>query len=193
MRLERHRARPTTGGDVKGVLFCVVQDVVETEYGADAWDDVIALAGVDGAYTSLGNYPDIELVAIVNALRGRIEGRAPDVLVMLGRRGFDRLARRHVELLEEFDGWRIVLRQLDAIVHPEVQKIYPDAAVPRFDISDVADGIRLVYRSERNLCALAEGLALGLGDHYGTSLDVRHESCRLRGDADCVLIVSERG
>ena len=41
----------------------------------------------------------IELVSIVSALRDHVDGRVPDVLVMLGRHGFERLARRHAEQL----------------------------------------------------------------------------------------------
>ena len=43
---------------MKGVLFNVVEDVVTEALSAEAWDDVVDDSGVDGAYTSLGTYPD---------------------------------------------------------------------------------------------------------------------------------------
>ncbi|MFP5489690.1 MAG: heme NO-binding domain-containing protein, partial [Acidimicrobiia bacterium] len=53
---------------VKGLFFNLAQEVVEDRWGPDRWDDAVALAGVDGAYTWLGTYPDADLFALVRAL-----------------------------------------------------------------------------------------------------------------------------
>ena len=53
---------------MKGVIFNAVEDAVERAFGADGWDDTLGRAKVDGSYTSLGNYDDEELAAIVGAL-----------------------------------------------------------------------------------------------------------------------------
>ncbi len=175
---------------MKGIIFNIVQEVVETAFGVDAWDDVVDHAGVDGAYTSLGSYPDAELVALVAAISERAGVPKSDVLVLTGRSGFGHLAARHGELLDGMATWRDVLHQLDGLIHPEVRKIYADAAVPEFDASDRGGTVLLEYRSARNLCKLAEGLVLGLGDHYGARLVVDHLSCTARGDDVCHLEVA---
>jgi hypothetical protein len=181
---------------VKGVIFNVVQEVVEEHFGAEFWDRAVEHSGVDGSYTSLGSYDDGDMIALVGSIAelGRV-GRE-DVLVLAGRSGFRHLASRHRELLGEASGWRDVLHQLDGIIHPEVRKIYPDAEVPTFDATDVpgtpdtGDTVVLEYRSARHLCRLAEGLILGLGDWYDSAVTVEHLACVHRGDDGCRISVS---
>ena len=70
---------------MKGLIFNVVEEVVTELYDADTWDDLLDAAGVDGAYTALGNYDDDELIGIVdaastatgNAGGGPVAGRGP--------------------------------------------------------------------------------------------------------------------
>lgn len=180
---------------MKGVIFNVVQEVVEEAFGADFWDDVVDLAGVDGSYTSLGSYDDADLIAIVGAIAELARVSRNDVLVLAGRQGFARLAGRHAELLAGLEGWRDVLDRLDGIIHPEVRKIYPDAEVPSFDANHVTGGgsdvVLLEYASARHLCGLADGLIRGLGDWYEADLQVRHLSCVHRGDDKCHMEVAE--
>ena len=52
---------------MKGVIFNLLERVVTDEFGADTWDDLIDEAGVDGAYSSLGNYADAEVEALLGA------------------------------------------------------------------------------------------------------------------------------
>lgn len=177
---------------MKGVIFNVVQDVVEENFGLDFWDDAVDLAGISGSYTSLGSYDDAEMMALVGAIAELARVSQADVLVLAGRAGFAGLASRHAELLSGLGGWREVLDRLDGIIHPEVRKIYPDSDVPSFDASGTSGGgpVHLLYESKRNLCRLAEGLVLGLGDWFETELDVSHVSCAHRGDEACRLEVT---
>ena len=52
---------------MKGIIFNVAEEVVTDLYGADAWDSLLASAELEGAYTSLGNYDDAEIAAIIAA------------------------------------------------------------------------------------------------------------------------------
>ena len=61
---------------MKGVIFNAVEDAVERAVGADGWDDTLGRAEVDGSYTSLRNYDDEELPAIVDALPDGAVSRA---------------------------------------------------------------------------------------------------------------------
>ena len=40
---------------MKGIIFNILSEAVVQAFGEDEWDDVLDAAGVDGAYTSLGN------------------------------------------------------------------------------------------------------------------------------------------
>ena len=177
---------------MKGVLFNVVEDVVTGALSADAWDDVIDASGVGGAYTSLGNYPDAELVDIVDEVASATSQSASDTLRLSGRLGFEHLASRAPELLSDYADWRAVLMSLDDIIHPEVRKIYPGAEVPSFTITDDGSALLVDYVSARRLCALADGLIVGCGAWYDRELTVTHESCVHDGDARCTMRVIER-
>ena len=75
---------PVEGHPMKGVIFNAVEDAVERSFGADGWDDTLGRAEVDGSYTSLGNYGDEELAAIVGALPDETGGTIPERLRWVG-------------------------------------------------------------------------------------------------------------
>ena len=52
---------------MKGIIFNLLEEVVRKEYGDEAWEDLLEAAQVDGAYTSLGNYPDESMMKLVAA------------------------------------------------------------------------------------------------------------------------------
>ena len=179
---------------MKGIFFNLAQEVVEDRWGADLWDDAVALAGVDGAYTWLGTYPDADMFALARAL-SEVGGRSTsEVLVLIGRHGFASLASHHAEVLTGIDDWRTLVSSLDGVIHPEAQVLHPGAAPPGFEeLAGIpGESVRLRYRSDRALCALAEGLLLGVGDWYGSPLTVAHRLCVHRGDAACVIEIDDR-
>jgi hypothetical protein len=177
---------------MKGVVFTLVEDVVTQRFGFDMWDEVLDRAEADGVYTSLADYPDAELVAIVGAI-AEITGTSIDeVLVLAGRAGFAVLAAHHADLVEPYDDWRQLVSSLDNLIHPEVRKIYAGAEPPSFSTTASADGsILLEYRSARGLCRLAEGLARGAGAWFSTPVEVVHTACVRDGSDACVLEVSD--
>lgn len=178
---------------MKGVVFNIVEEVVTAQLSAAAWDGILNAAGADGAYTSLGTYPDEELGRIVAAAAQATGMSTDDVLRFVGVHGFELLADRVPDVMQQMRQWADVLVDLDAIVHAEVLKLYPGAVVPGFLATMQPDGVLLRYSSARRMCALADGLAVGAGRWFGRSLTVQHVACTQRGDVDCVLFVSEEG
>ncbi|MGB5760142.1 MAG: heme NO-binding domain-containing protein [Acidimicrobiales bacterium] len=175
---------------MKGVVFNIVQEVVEEHLGPQMWDDAVDRSDVEGAYTSLGNYPDADLEQLVGSLGELSHLSRSDVLVFAGRQGFQQLAGRHPDLIAPYSGWRDVVEHLDDIIHPEVAKIYPDADTPSFTTTAQPDGsVHMVYESRRQLCSLAEGLVLGLGDWFRCTLAVAHVECVRMGGPSCTLSV----
>ena len=177
---------------MKGVLFNVVEDVVTEVFSADVWDDVVDRAGVGGAYTSLGTYPDAELVHLVDETAAAAKKSVPDTLRLAGHLGFAHLVRRSPHLLDGLDDWKAVLNSLDDIIHPEVRKIYPESDVPGFATEPDGDALMVVYTSRRRLCALAEGLMTGSGKWFDTDLSVTHLECVHAGDSRCLMRVCEQ-
>ena len=87
---------------MKGVIFNVVEETVRAEHGEDAWDALLESAGLRGAYTSLGTYPDQDMTALVTAACEALDIGREDLLRHLGRQGFGQLAARNPHLMAEF-------------------------------------------------------------------------------------------
>lgn len=174
---------------MKGVIFNVVEEVVTERFGAETWDVLLDRAAVDGAYTSLGNYDDAELVRIVAAASDSLELPVDDVLRFVGSAGFARLAGRYPRFLEGHTTSRTVLADLNGVIHPQVLTLYPGATVPDFEFRSTDHRIELTYRSARGLCHLAEGLAEGAAVYFGETVAIAQSSCRHRGDGECVIVV----
>lgn len=178
---------------VKGIIFNLVEEIVVEDDGRDTWDAIIEAAGVDGAYTSVGSYDDEELFAILDAAGDELGMERPELLVHVGEESIPRFAERYPELFEEQDGLEPFLRSLNDIIHPEVEKLYPGADVPRFDL-EADDGTLLMeYVSSRKLCHFGEGLIHGAAHHYDTDVEVEQVRCMHRGDEACRYRIEPHG
>ncbi len=179
---------------MKGIIFNLLEEVVTQEHGEEAWEDLLDRSGVEGAYTSLGSYPDQEFVALLQALPSDVGPTPGDLLRWFGRAAIPLLAQRYPVFFEGHDSTQSLLQALNDIIHPEVRKLYPGAEVPIFDLDpipgrDLPDhAVVLGYRSARRLCALAEGFVQGVADHFGEQVTFEQPSCMLRGDDRCALV-----
>lgn len=176
---------------IKGVLFDVVREVVADLLGEETWDQAVEDAGLEGAYTSLGNYPDGDLAALVTLLSEAAGLSVEDTLRTVGIHGWKHLEVRQPELVDGSDDMGTLLHSLNGVVHTEVRKLYPDSVVPMFQITDQGPDHWLVtYDSERRLCHLAEGLLLGFAQSRNIDASITHLSCVNSGDPSCVLDVT---
>ena len=173
---------------MKGIVFNLLEEIVVREHGDDTWDALLDAAGVDGVYTSLGSYPDADLMALVAAASQALALPADDVVRWYGRNALPLLAERYPAFFAPHDEARGFVLTLNEIIHPEVRKLYPGAVTPAFAF-DASDPDRLVmeYHSERRLCAFAEGLLIGAGDHFGQQVEIVQPECMHRGDERCLI------
>ncbi|MAJ88156.1 MAG: heme NO-binding protein [Acidimicrobiaceae bacterium] len=172
---------------MKGVIFNAVEDAVEHAFGAGGWDDALGRAEVDGSYTSLGNYDDEELAAIVDALPDKTGSTIPEHLRWVGIN----CVPSFVEIFPHFFG-EITLEDftpaLNHMTHPEVRELHPGATPPDFDISPIDyQAISMRYVSERKLCFLAEGLTIGIASHSGRTRHIDQPSYTHDSDPHCEL------
>jgi hypothetical protein len=175
---------------VKGIIFNLLADVVRQEHGEDTWDALLDAAHVDGSYTSLGNYPDEELVRLIAAASAVLQTPADALVRWFGRRALPLLAERYPGFFVAHTSTRSFLLTLNDIIHKEVRKLYPGADVPVFEFDTSSPEILVMgYRSPRRLCALAEGFIEGAAAHYGEQVTLEQPICMNRGDAKCLLKV----
>lgn len=176
---------------MKGIVFNLLEEVVTTSHGADAWDSLLDAAKLDGAYTSLGNYADEALQALVVAAAQSLGMTTFEVLRWFGNEAMPLLFMRYPAFFSPHQSTRSFVLTLNSIIHPEVRKIYPGAECPDFEFSDAPDGALLMgYRSPRRLCALAQGFVEGAATHYGEPVRFEHQQCMHKGDEMCVCLLS---
>ena len=69
---------------MKGVIFNLLEEVVVSAHGDQAWDDLLDAAGLDGVYTSLGSYDDTDMQQLVSAAGGALSMSDDEVLRWFG-------------------------------------------------------------------------------------------------------------
>ena len=180
---------------MKGIIFNLLEEVVATHFGETAWDGMLERAGVDGAYTSLGNYADEDFGRLLDALAKRRGTPARDTLRWFGHQAMPFLAERYPEFFTAHTGLRPFLLSLNDVIHAEVRKLYPGAAVPVFGFevptpTDAGDGLIIRYRSKRRLCPLAEGFITGAADYFRQPVTLSQRTCMLDGAEECVIACS---
>jgi predicted hydrocarbon binding protein len=175
---------------LKGIMFDLLEATVSATHGAHVWDDLLEETGLTGAYTTLGNYPDGELVALIGALAAHTGRSDREALRWFGRAAMPSLARAYPEFFAGHDDTRTFVGTLNDIIHPEVRKLYPGADVPSFGFHASDDGsITLRYGSPRRMCALAEGLIEGAAAQFDQVVTIEQPDCMLRGDELCTIEV----
>jgi hypothetical protein len=172
---------------MKGIVFNLLEETVAAEYGAAAWDELLAATGTDGAYTSLGSYADSQMQDLVLAASAKLGKSPAEVLRWFGKAAMPLLAHRYPKYFQGLTSTRAFLLSVNSIIHPEVRKVYPGAIVPTFDFRDAEDGSLLMgYRSPRRLCALAQGFTEGAAAHFHESIAFTHLKCMHKGDDSCL-------
>jgi len=177
---------------MKGVIFSAVQDAIERNFGENAWDEAIVRSEVEGAYTSLGNYDDAELIAIITNAPSETGDSLPDRLRWFGQEAVPFLRAAFPAFFVNTN-LRTFLPQLNHIIHPEVRKLYPGSTPPDFDIYDDASStLTLRYTSERRLCHLAEGFTYGVARQTGETIEIDQPVCMHDGADHCELRIKVR-
>ncbi|MBS1808147.1 MAG: heme NO-binding domain-containing protein [Acidobacteria bacterium] len=176
---------------MKGIVFNLLEEVTCQQLGEETWDTLLEDAEMDGAYTSLGSYPDEDLMRLVAAASARLSLSPDEVVRWFGVHALPLMAKRYGQFFEGHRSTRQFLLTLNGVIHPEVLKLYPGADTPEFDY-DLSSEDRLVmeYKSRRRMCAFAEGLITGAAAHYGEEVTIQRPKCVNRGDEQCLFHLS---
>ncbi len=153
---------------MKGMVFTEFFSLVETAFGEDMLDDIIDDANLPngGAYTAVGTYNHMELVAMVIALSTRSEIPVPDLVKTFGTYLFGRFVALYPNFFDNVTDSFVFLSGIENIIHAEVLKLYPDANLPKFDVQIEGDELVMIYHSNRHFADLAEGLIIGASQHF---------------------------
>jgi hypothetical protein len=175
---------------MKGIVFNLLEQVVVLNHGDAVWDKLLDKTGLSGSYTSLGSYPDAEIVQFVTAASDMLGIPPDEVLRWFGRQAMPLLAQRFPAFFAPHAHTIGFIKSVNSIIHPEVRKLYAGAGCPHFQFADTPEGaLRIGYNSTRRLCALAHGFVEGAADHFHEHADVEHVACMNRGDEKCEMML----
>ncbi len=177
---------------MKGLVFTEFLDFVAARHGDDMVDDIIEASDLPsgGAYTSVGTYGHGEMVALCTSLAERTNQPPAALIRDFGSQLSDTFAREHPAFFQRATCYFDFLESVEAHIHVEVLKLYPDAELPSFRMRErTASRIVMEYRSPRRMGALAEGLICGSARQFG--IEARVEARPIDGsdgDATCFVI-----
>ena len=159
---------------MKGMVFTELIEYVESELGFDVADAMIENAALQngGAFTQAGNYPFDDLERMVASLSRATGLPAEKLLYIFGNHLFDRLIQLYPGGMQAHATPLDFIADVDAMVHVEVRKLYPDAELPRFTVLEKSSThLTLVYESEKRLEPFAHGLIDGCARRYDMAVE----------------------
>ncbi len=163
---------------MKGIVFTEFLDMVEEKFGYEMVDHIVTESKLEsnGIYTAIGTYHHAEIVQLLTNLSERTEIDPGVLLRAFGEYLFDTFLRAYPQFFAAETNALSFLESIDRHIHVEVQKLYPEATLPKFETQQNDNGeLIMIYKSERKMGALAEGLIEKSILHYKTPYDVKKE------------------
>ena len=163
---------------MKGVVFTEFLDYLEQKHGYEKVDKAISTARLenDGAFTAIGSYPFEEFLKLLKSAIAVTGDDVDRVQFEFGQYLFQTFLKGYPQFFEGVDSAFQVLSDLDGKIHPEVQKLYPDAELPRFNvISNTDSHMQMIYKSKRRMGDFAEGLIHAASVHFKEECEIQKE------------------
>ena len=167
-----------------GLIFASFRDYLVTEHGVDVAKDVTA---GEPQYTLSEAYPDEQFLALLGRACERTGLSQDELLFAFGDfTAATTFARLYSVLFRASPTARDFLLTVETPIHEVVRETIPGAVPPELAVRDLGeDGLEIVYRSPRRICAMLRGLVHGTGRVYDEAVEVRELECMHHGSAAC--------
>lgn len=168
-----------------GLVNRAMQNLVQERFGEEAWNRIRENAGVDiEVFSSNEKYDDKITYSLVSSASLVLNLPVDVLLVEFGKYWVTKTAVSSYGPLMSNTGSSVreFLINLPHL-HNHVKMIFPDLRPPTFQVSNLEEtSLWLHYRTFRvGLGKFVEGLVLGLGELYSTSVKVRQIERSLTG------------
>lgn len=163
---------------MKGVVFTEFFEFVEGEYSPEFLQETIMDSGIEsgGVYTSVGTYPVCEMGALVSTLAQRTGHDTALLLKLFGRHLFRYFYTSSPHFFADVNCPFDFLASVETKIHVDVQKLYPDAELPSFEVLEHSrERFVMNYKSARGLGDLCEGLIEECLLHFNTPATISRE------------------
>lgn len=169
---------------MKGIIFTEFLDLVERKFGLEVVDAMISSANLKsgGVYTAVGTYSFSEMLQLLNYLSNTTKVSIDDLLLLYGEHFFSKIKEDYGELLSMYSEPIEMLSSIESHIHVEVQKIYPEAELPIFDVVEKSeDSLVLVYKSSRAMHHFGLGLMNKTFEHFNATASIVLEKLNEEG------------
>jgi hypothetical protein len=159
---------------MKGIILRQYLEFVETNYGPETVEKIIEESQLSsqGAYTNVGTYSYEDILHLTKALSEIVNLPIERIVRDFGQSLFQNLMIAHPQY-QNLTSVKEMLAKIHNVIHVEVRKLYPDAALPDLDYSENEDGsLSIHYKSERPFATFALGLIMGCVDYYKESYKI---------------------
>jgi len=177
-----------------GVIFHFLHDyVVERHGGKATWQALLEAQGYRyKVYFPVKDYPDEEIVALVETASKALDVPVPDVLEDFGHYvGPQLLSFYHMYVKDPNMKTFEVIETAGGSIHGVIHEHNPNRKPPRLSAERESDDLLIVhYQSQRKLCPVVRGIIRGLGDKFGERFDIDETQCMLHGADECVMRVT---
>lgn len=174
---------------MKGVVFTIFLEMVDDVFGIETTEKIISDSDLPsgGAYTSVGTYDHGEIVSLVTNLSSSTGIAVPVLIKTFGEHLLGEFHRLYPDFFAEVDDVLSFLEYVDGYIHVEVLKLYPDAKLPKIETRRLSCGsLELIYKSDRMMGDLAEGLIGGAISHFGGQHSFSRQDETAKGAGQCV-------
>jgi len=154
---------------MKGIIFTEFLEMVEKDYGFEVLNNIIDKSNLqsNGVYSGVGTYDHAEFNQLLEQLSKVTELSANDILKKYGHHVFFTFYNNYNAFFANITHPFQLLEQVDSHIHKDVQKLYPDAELPRFETKRIgSDKMEMLYSSKRRMEHFALGLIEASFKHY---------------------------
>ena len=154
---------------MKGHIFNLFEQFIVETAGAEVYDEIYDRCEFqsDGVFVRPGNYPDADLVELVDRAMDHLGLTAQQGHFEFGEWIFPHLTRLVPGDVVDVGHPKSFLMKLDEIHQVELKKLWPDAQPPKFSCEDTGpDSMAFTYDSPRQMFVLIDGVLRSVANYY---------------------------
>lgn len=154
---------------MKGIILSEFVEFLELTVGETTAQKIIDDSNLasEGAYSRVGQYDYHELIQLLTQSVAETAETAEVLLQGFADHMFKVFKRDYNIFFEGTENAVQMLMRIDNHIHVEVEKLYPDAELPKFDYSLDGDRLILRYLSPRPFAQVAHALVGACLKYFG--------------------------
>jgi hypothetical protein len=178
-----------------GIIFSELQKYAEAKHGQGTWDVLLRKANLENrVYVATREYADSEIISLIMAVCAMAGLSVSAVLEDFGKFIVPSLLRMYGHLLKPEWGAIDVIDNTEGTVHAVVRVKNPEAQPPKLKTQRLSlNEVLLIYNSSRQMCGLAIGIGVGLGQEFGERVVADQTMCMHKGATRCEILFRKLG